>query len=88
MASNQDSKVLAMLRRAGSHGVPNYRFPEARVLSYTKIISNLREDGHKILTERVRLKNGRYTNTYRYILVEGKISRFERLLMWLLQRPY
>lgn len=67
---NQETRVLKLLRKAGSRGVPNYKFQQHRILCYTKIISNLRSDGYNILTERQFLPNGRATGTYNYVLIE------------------
>lgn len=66
---SQESSMLKMLRKAGNHGVANYKFPQARILSYTKIISELRADGYNIITERVKLPNGRSTGVYKYYLL-------------------
>lgn len=86
MASQQDKQVLKALRRAGSRGVANHQFHALRVMSYTKVISDLRKEGYNIITERVQLRNGRYTNTYRYILVEGELNNWEQLLIKLLTK--
>lgn len=74
----QESKVLKMLRSAGKYGVENFKFPEARILCYTKAISRLREDGHNIITERVYLPNNRATNVYVYTLIEPKKKWWKR----------
>lgn len=66
---NQQTKVLKLLRRRPKTGVANYEFPQNRILSYTKVISDLRKDGYNIITERV-VKDGRFTGVYRYILIE------------------
>lgn len=65
----QQTKVLRLLKKRPRTGVANYEFPQNNILSYTKVISNLRKDGHNIITERV-YANGRATGVYRYILVE------------------
>lgn len=72
----QEEQVIKMLRRAGMHGVPNYDFPRHRVLSYTKVISDLRKDGYNIITERLRLPNGKYLNTRVYTLIEEKKKKW------------
>lgn len=69
MSYRQAGQVLKMLKKAGQHGVENYKFPEARILCYTKRISELRAEGHNILTERVEV-DGRATGTFRYVLIE------------------
>lgn len=65
----QQTKVLKLLKKRPKTGVANYEFPQNRILSYTKVISDLRKDGHNILTERV-VVNGKFTGVYRYILIE------------------
>jgi len=77
---SQESTMLKMLRKAGKHGVPNYKFPEARILSYTKRISDLRAEGYHIITERVALPDGKSTGTYRYILNEEKETLWQKLV--------
>lgn len=67
---NQEQKLLKALRKAGSHGIPNYSIHSLRILSHTKVISNLRREGFTILKERLRLPSGRYTQIYQYTLVE------------------
>jgi hypothetical protein len=65
----QQTKVLKLLKKRPKTGVANYEFPQNRILSYTKVISNLRKDGYNIITERV-VVDGRFTGVYRYILIE------------------
>lgn len=65
----QEGRILRALKQAGADGIANYEFPQKlRILSYTKIISNLRKEGHNIYAERVYLPNGRATNINRYYL--------------------
>ena len=77
---SQEQTVLKMLEKAGSNGVHNYKFPEARILCYTKRISELRKEGHNIITERVKLPNGRSTNVHKYILIKEKKPLWQKLL--------
>ena len=72
---SQESIVLKALQKAGTKGVPNYKFPEMRILCYTKRISTLRAEGHHIITERQQLPNGSYTGVYRYTLIEEPKKR-------------
>ena len=67
---SQVSKALKMLEKAGKHGVHNYDFANAQMLRYGAYIKDLRDDGYTIITERVKLPNGRSTNVWRYTLVE------------------
>lgn len=66
----QQSKILKMLRKAGSKGVPNYKFPQNQILRYSSRIRELRQDGYDIQVERQLLKNGRYSNVFIYYLNE------------------
>lgn len=76
---SQEATILTMLRKAGKNGVANYKFPEARILCYTKRISELRKDGYNIISERVKLPNGQSTNVFKYILIEEKKSLWQKL---------
>lgn len=67
---SQTSKVLKMLRKAGSKGVPNYKFPAAKILRYSARIGELRSEGYNIYAERVLMRNGRASNVFKYILIE------------------
>lgn len=67
---SQTSKVLKMLKKAGSRGVMNYEFPKKRILRYSARLGELRNEGYNIVAERVKLPNGRSTNVFRYILIE------------------
>lgn len=63
---SQHSKILALTKRPGGA----YNFELSRfALKYTSVISDLRKDGHNIIAERQYLKNGRASNTWRYIWV-------------------
>jgi hypothetical protein len=75
---SQEAKLLSMLRKAGKHGVPNYRFPEAKILRYSARIGDLRNEGYDIICERVKLPNGRSTGVFKYILVEPE----EKKSLW------
>ena len=66
---SQEALMLKELRKAGSKGILNYQFPKMRILSYTKIISNLREEGWNIVKDRMYV-DGKATGVYRYVLVE------------------
>lgn len=65
-----------MLKRSPKSGVPNYKFPEAHILCYSKRIQELREDGHNILAERQVIK-GRSTGVWVYHLIETPPARFK-----------
>ena len=65
----QHAKIIKMLR-ASPFGVPNYKFPQYGMLSYTKRISELRADGYNITMERQYLSNGRATGVFIYSLNE------------------
>lgn len=67
---SQHARILKMLRHAGSKGVANWEFPQARILRLSARIQELRAEGHDIIVERDYLPNGRATNVFRYILVE------------------
>ncbi len=68
MNPSQHSKILRELKN-NKRGVPNYRFPQLGILSYTKRIQELRRDGHPITTERQYI-NGRATGVWMYYLNE------------------
>lgn len=68
---SQTSTILKMLKDAGEFGVNNYDFINRRITRFSARILELRADGHDILTERVKLPTGRYTNVYRYTLLKG-----------------
>lgn len=70
----QEERMLKALKKAGRRGIPNHKFHDLRILSHTKIISNLREDGHVISKELVRLPNGRSTGVYVYTLEEQELE--------------
>lgn len=67
---SQCAKIIKLLRKAGKHGVENHKFPAHRILRYSSRIDELRKDGYNILCERIYLKNGSATNTYKYYLIE------------------
>lgn len=67
---SQTTKVLTMLKRAGQRGVMNYEFPRKRILRYSARLGDLRNEGYNIIAERVKLKNRRSTNVFRYILIK------------------
>lgn len=68
---SQEDRVLKMLRKAGKKGVANYEFPRRGILRYSARIGDLRGYGHNISCERIKLKNGRATNVFRYYLIES-----------------
>lgn len=69
-ASTQAGRILQMLKRAGQKGVMNYELSRVS-LQYTSRIYALRHDeGHNILCEQTRLKNGRASNTFKYTLIK------------------
>ncbi len=65
-AITQEGRMLEALKKHRVHGVTNYELSRI-ALCYTKVVSNLREDGHNIYCER-QMVRGRYTGTYRYYL--------------------
>lgn len=67
---SQSEKIIKLLRQAGSKGVANYKFPEARILRYSSRIRELRQDGFNIYCERQSI-NGRATGVWMYYLNEG-----------------
>lgn len=67
---SQQTKVLRALRKAGQRGVPNYWFPEHRILRLSARLGELRAEGYNIVAERQYLPNGRATNVWNYILIE------------------
>lgn len=67
---SQTTKILKMLRKAKNKGVPNYRFPEKRILRYSARIGDLRNEGYNIYCERLLLPNGKATNVFNYYLNE------------------
>lgn len=63
----QEGKILALIKRP--QGAYNYELSRF-ALKYTSVISALRKDGHNIpAPERMYLKNGRPSNTYRYRII-------------------
>lgn len=69
---NQHTEILKALRKAGLNGVPNYYFPtRLRIMSYTKRLSELRQEGYNIQKERQYFKNGKATGVYNYYLLEN-----------------
>lgn len=68
--ASQEETIIKMLRKAGSRGVPNYKFPEHRILRYSSRIRELRLEGFNILAERQKLPNGRSTGVWLYYLIE------------------
>lgn len=59
----QHGRVLEMIQRPGGA----FNFELSRIsLRYGGTIFELRKDGHKIVTERQYLKNGRASNTFLY----------------------
>lgn len=67
---SQQDQIIKMLRANKKHGVPNYKFPEARILRYSSRIRELRQDGYNITCERQVLPNGRSTGVFIYKLIE------------------
>ena len=61
-----------MLIHAGTRGVENYKFPEAKILRYSARIGDLRKQGYDIFCERMTLPNGRSTGVFRYFLLDGE----------------
>lgn len=73
----QKAKILRLLRKSHVSGVPNYKFQQYNILCYTKVISELRHDGHIIVKERVYDKFGKATGVYKYHLVERDLENYE-----------
>lgn len=67
---SQTDLILKVLRANKRNGVPNYRFPELRILRYSSRIRELRLDGYNISCERQVLPNGRSTGVFIYRLLE------------------
>lgn len=74
---NQHERMIRELKKNKLRGVPNYRWPQMGILSYTKRISELRSDGHMISSIRQRLKNGRATNVWQYYLIEDTDGKLD-----------
>ena len=60
-----------MLRKAGKHGLENYKFPQQGILRYSARIADLRAEGFNVYCERV-VVDGRHTGTFKYFLIEEK----------------
>lgn len=75
MKPSQHSRIIKMLKEAGKNGVENYRFARSGILCYSKRISELRREGHKIEGER-QIINGRSTGVWKYYLVTDKKFKF------------
>ena len=73
---NQASKVLRALKRNSKSGIPNYKFHDMHILCHTKVISNLRKEGHTILKER-QYFSGKATGVYVYHLVDDAVQKLE-----------
>lgn len=67
---SQHAKMIRMMRRAPSAGVANFMFANAGILSYTKRVSELRQDGWNIQAIRQYDRQGKATGTWRYKLIE------------------
>lgn len=67
---SQEARLLKMLWKAGSRGVPNYEFPKHKILRYSARIGDLRKAGYNIACERDYLPNGRATGVFRYYIIE------------------
>ena len=68
---SQTTKLLNMLRKAGKHGIENYKFPQQGILRYSARIGELRAEGFNIYCERLVVR-GHFTGTYKYFLIEEK----------------
>ena len=67
----QISRAYKLLKKAGSRGVTNYQFTNNRLLRYSHYIKKLRDDWDcHITAERIKLKNGRWSNVWVYRLEE------------------
>lgn len=66
----QTSRLLKLLWKAGSKGVPNHAFYKHGILRSSARIAELRADGYEIMAVRQYLPNGRATNVWNYVLVE------------------
>ena len=67
---SQHTQIIRELRKH-PEGVPNYRFPKMFILSYTKRISELRQEGWNIQISRLFYKD-KATSTFIYKLIEEK----------------
>lgn len=67
---SQTTTVLKMLRKAGNHGVANYKFPSSRILRYSARIAELRQEGFNIPAPERQMHHGRFTGVYVYHLIE------------------
>lgn len=74
----QSELAYKLLKKAGKHGVENFTFSQYRILRYGAVISDLRADGIHIITEQVKLPNGRSTGVWKYYLVEPKKNPWTR----------
>lgn len=61
-------KAYKLLKKAGYKGVKNFEFASKGFLRYSHYVSELRLDGHHITAERLKLKNGRWSNVWLYRL--------------------
>jgi hypothetical protein len=68
---SQEARLLKALRKAGKHGVENFKFPQMHILRYSARIGDLRSQGFNIYCERV-YHHGKATGTFKYYLSEEK----------------
>ena len=68
---SQHARLLLELRKH-KNGIPNYMFPKMNILSYTKVISDLRAEGNNIISTRVYDHNDKATGVFIYKLIETK----------------
>lgn len=64
-------KVLRLLKKYGSAGVPNYVFYQNNVLSPHRRMFELRQDGY-IIQKVKEISNGKFYGVWRYVLIEEK----------------
>lgn len=65
----QINKAYKLLKKAGTKGVKNYEFTNRGLLRYSHYIKKLRDDwGVHITAERLKLKNGRWSNVWLYTM--------------------
>lgn len=74
-STSQATKIYRLIKN-NKRGIANYEL--ARIsLKYSSRISELRQEGHNIVAQRV-WKDGRWTGTWLYYLIEEKPSLLKR----------
>ena len=65
----QKQRMIALLRQRGLQGVNNYEFPQQFILDYTARLTELKQEGYKIIATRVK------DNIWKYVLYEEKVIK-------------